>query len=34
MIYYLNLRVKDAIEQQRVRIINSNFREVYENYIF
>ena len=34
MIKYLNLRVKVAIGQQRVRIINSKFRKVYENYIF
>ena len=34
MIKYLNLRVKVAIGQQRVRIINSKLREVYENYIF
>ena len=34
MIKYLNLRMKVAVGQQRVRIINSKFREVYENYIF
>ena len=33
MISYLNLRVMVAIVQQRIRIINSKFREVYENYI-